>query len=89
MTSMPETLDDKRMQAARKMLGLFSADERDKVAQLIGVGGQIDVNGLADALRGLPRFRVLPMLLSCAEPTALMLRDIVRFLEASAVRVKL
>lgn len=82
------TLDDKRMQAARKMLRLLSAVERDKAAQMMGVEGPHDADGIVDALRGLPRFHVLPLLLLCAEPTVLMLKDILRFLEARGVAAR-
>lgn len=74
-------LDERRRQAAASLLRCLSQEELAVVAMEIGIEPPINRGTVAHHLGQRPRFEMLATVLRSAEPTILMLRGILGFLE--------
>jgi hypothetical protein len=80
-------LEERRLRAAESLLRLISQDELRKLAIRISADRD-SLESVAARLAQLPRFAALEITLSVAEPTLIMLRDILSFLDQHGIAAR-
>jgi hypothetical protein len=80
-------LEGRRRQAADALLRLVSRDELRELGTHLGVP-DVGVDSVLDHLARLPRFQALSIVLTIAEPTLRMLREVLTYLESRGVATR-